>query len=35
MAREGTISVSTALAYATNRTNLQLTMHDLGADNEE
>jgi twitching motility protein PilT len=35
MAREGTISVSTALAYATNRTNLQLTMHDLGADSEE
>jgi twitching motility protein PilT len=30
MAREGAISVSTALAYSTNRTNLQLSLHDLG-----
>jgi twitching motility protein PilT len=29
MAREDAISVPTALAYATNRTNLQLTMHDI------
>jgi twitching motility protein PilT len=31
MAREGVISVDNALAYATNRTNLQLNLHDLGA----
>ena len=29
MAREGVIGVSTALAYATNRTNLALVMHDI------
>ena len=31
MAREGVITPATALAYATNRTNLQLAIHDLGA----
>jgi len=31
MARDGTITPETALAYATNRTNLQLAIHDLGA----
>ena len=35
-AREGTISVQTALAYSTNRTNLQLAIHDiLGPDDHE
>ncbi len=34
LAREGAISVSTALAYSTNRTNLQLSLHDMGADAE-
>ena len=29
MAREDVIGVSTALAYATNRTNLALVMHDI------
>jgi twitching motility protein PilT len=29
MARDGSISVENALAYATNRTNLQLNLHDL------
>jgi twitching motility protein PilT len=32
MAREGTITPQTALAYSTNRTNLQLAIHDLGAE---
>ncbi len=32
MAREGVISVETALAYSTNRTNLQLSLHDLASD---
>jgi twitching motility protein PilT len=32
MAREGTITPETALAYSTNRTNLQLAIHDLGAE---
>jgi twitching motility protein PilT len=31
MARDGTITPQTALAFATNRTNLQLSIHDLGA----
>jgi twitching motility protein PilT len=30
LAREGSITVATALAYASNRTNLQLSLHDLG-----
>jgi twitching motility protein PilT len=29
MARDGSISISTALSYASNRTNLQLNLHDL------
>jgi twitching motility protein PilT len=32
MAREGVITPQTALAYATNRSNLQLAIHDLGAE---
>jgi len=32
MAREGAITPQTALAYSTNRTNLQLAIHDLGAE---
>ena len=32
LARDGSVSVATALAYATNRTNLQLNLHDLGTD---
>jgi twitching motility protein PilT len=32
LARDGSISVATALAYASNRTNLQLNLHDLGID---
>jgi general secretion pathway protein E len=31
LARDGSVSVATALAYASNRTNLQLNLHDLGA----
>ncbi len=31
MAREGVISLENALAYSTNRTNLQLSLNDLGA----
>jgi twitching motility protein PilT len=30
LARAGGVSVATALAYASNRTNLQLSLHDLG-----
>jgi len=29
MARDGQITVPTALAYSTNRTNLQLALHDM------
>ena len=32
LARDGSVSVATALAYASNRTNLQLNLHDLGTD---
>jgi twitching motility protein PilT len=35
MAREGLIAVQTALAYSTNRTNLQLALHDLGAEEQQ
>jgi twitching motility protein PilT len=35
LAREGAITVGTALAYSTNRTNLQLAIHDLGSDEQE
>ena len=31
-ARAGTITPQIALAYSTNRTNLQLAIHDLGAE---
>jgi twitching motility protein PilT len=34
LARDKTVTVGTALAYATNRTNLQLNLHDLVADSE-
>ena len=34
MAREGLISVPMALAYSTNRTNLQLALHDMGAEDQ-
>jgi hypothetical protein len=29
MAREGSVTVPTALAYSTNRNNLMLSLHDL------
>ena len=32
LAREGAVSVGTALQSATNRTNLQLNLHDLGSE---
>lgn len=32
LARDGSVSVETALAYASNRSNLQLNLHDLGTD---
>jgi twitching motility protein PilT len=32
LAREGVVSVATALQSATNRTNLQLNLHDLGSE---
>jgi Tfp pilus assembly pilus retraction ATPase PilT len=32
LARDGSVSVATALAYATNRSNLQLNLHDLGIE---
>ena len=34
LTRAGEISVPTALAYSTNRTNLQLALHDMGAGGE-
>jgi len=34
MARDKLVTVATALAYATNRTNLQLSLHDLVAEGE-
>lgn len=35
MALEGSITMSTALAYSTNRTNLQLALHDLAGPEEQ
>ncbi len=35
MVRDGSISMANALAYATNRTNLQLSLHDLGSTEPE
>jgi twitching motility protein PilT len=34
LARDGTITIANALAYATNRTNLSLNIHDLMAEQE-
>ncbi len=35
MARDGSITIPIALGYATNRTNLQLAIHDLGGSEAE
>lgn len=35
MARDGSITIANALAYATNRTNLQLSLHDIGSNEPE